>query len=250
MRTMSRLTTLAVILLLSVGQIGCGKESAKFPPATGNNDELAATLEGATLNLQILKESQLSFSGEQELGPGQFIPIAGSFTVSGGEVVSKIGSVEKRATFGSWSPIKNAAGRVIGYGFDLTSGEVVLPNVFLSVPPSELRVTNSYEAEDLGADYSLITLDPTKKHRLTVQYLIADGQGMFGSLRSSVSRATVSGAILLSPHEKLLSPTELDESTGFLAMTASCIGTRVRSGSEVFERREDGWYVGEVRASP
>ena len=265
----TNLKSFLILILLAVCILGCDKktgetqntekeesqtgrlahtESIVFPPRTGKNDELAVTLEGAEFKLKISKETPLTFAGERELGPNQFIPIDGAFTITGGVLVSKLGSVEMRATFGAWSTIKNATGGIVGYGFDLTDGEVVLPNVFLSDPPSGLRVANSYEFEDLGEDYCIIKLDPRKEHRLTVQNIMKDGEGMFGSMRSNTN-GKLSGTVLLVPQQQLHSLSEIDEVKSFLRMTASCIGTKVVSQSQTFERRNDGWYLGDVCVS-
>jgi len=240
--------------LLCLGvTLGCGgheeEQAVEFPPRTGAHDALAAKVADARLELRIDPEEPLVFSGIQELSGSQFVPVAGEFDVAGGELVSTLGPVTKRAQFGVWSYVEDAEGNVIGFGFDVVSGELVVPSVFTKEPPAGMRVANSYRAEDLGADYTLITLDPAEGHKVTIQSLMADGRGMFGSLRAKVEEATVSGEVRLEARPELLSPEEADAGRSFLTLTAACIGAKVEAQRHAFERRADGWYADEKRVS-
>ncbi len=132
-----------------------------------------------------------------------------SFSVLGGALVSRIGPLEKKANWGGWDFIDDAAGTEHrGWGYSLTSGEILLPRSTFDSPPTNTSVKNSFEIEAFGDNYILIRLDPAKGHRLCFLKV---------------------GRLQLP--------------------TAGYIGTQAEVDGRILERRADGWYLGTKKMS-
>lgn len=214
-----------------------------WPPRTHRLDsDASAVPSSAKLTLEIDPAAPLRWSGDMETQGGRFIPVQDAFTIQGGTLISRLGAVEKRATFSAWLPIQESSesNSVIGWGPCLTEGEVLLPNIFLQEVPKEGHVGNSFEAEDFRDGYTLIRLKPDKKHRLCVWFRKPTrGMVFFGSMRSS-GTAKISGAC-----DPLAGPSaEPEDKAPVLYCTAGCIGGEVQFGAWTFARKSDGWYVG------
>jgi hypothetical protein len=90
-----------------------------------------------------------------------------SYLVSSGALVSRLGKIEKKAKWGDWDFLFDTAGKDhVGWGYSLTSGDILLPRTAFASPPADASVQNSFEIEAFGDSYALIHLDPAKGHRL------------------------------------------------------------------------------------
>ena len=100
---------------------------------------------------------------------GNFIPREKkSIVVDGGLLVSQFGASKKTAQWGDWSEVWTDAShrQRAGWGYCLTSGEILLPRAALEKPPAGLFVQNTFVIESFGDRHVLITLDRAKGHRL------------------------------------------------------------------------------------
>jgi hypothetical protein len=132
-----------------------------------------------------------------------------SYVVLGGSLVTRIGSFEKKAKWGSWDFVYDATDKEkTAWGPDLTSGEILLPRSAFLSSPADASVENSFEIEASGSYYVLLRLDPTKHHHLCFL---------------NVGR--------------------------FQIPTVGYIGSRAEMNGQVLERKADGWYFGASRMS-
>jgi len=244
----------AVILLALLGCSERGKNGTsesnfsetkiEWPPRTARIDNSASSImPNAQLKLEIPKTALVKYSGAEESVGGIFVPIAGRFDVSEGKLVSKVGPIEKEASFKAWGYVyshgKNK--EVIGWGPCLTSGELIVSNIFIKSVPSDRMVENSFNAEDFGPNYTLIKLEPSKGHRLCI-WIKEQDSGM----RISPSKAVTkfgSGEIGGKCTESI------DSTDDLLFITAGYIGTTATFGDKKFVRQQDGWYYGTKKVS-
>lgn len=247
---MRSVVVVAVISVLAL--CGCGKEeqpatasSAKqieWPPRTGRNDQSAASImQDAQLTLEIPETAKVKYSGAQEPVGGNFAPVVGRFDVSGGTLVSKVGPIQKEATFHAWAYVYSDGKEkeVVGWGPCLTSGEIIVSNSVMQDVPSHFMVENSFDAEDFGPRYTLITLDPSKGHRLCIWLKVPDtGMRVSGGLTKFCS-GELGGKVADS----------MGSTDDLLFNTAGYIGTTVTFGDNKFLRQKDGWYLGTKKVS-
>ncbi len=122
--------------------------------------------------------------------------MAGEFNVSQGKLFSIVGSIYKEATFSDWTYVFAADGKkVIGWGACLTSGEVIVSNIFTKEVPSDVSVKNSFIAESFGDQYTLIKLDPSKDHKLCIWIKVPDFFGLGGGAFSVNDQMKLSGKV-------------------------------------------------------
>ena len=167
------------------------------------------------------------------------MPKEGEFEVKEGKLVSKLGDIEKRATFGSWAYVYSGPDKkkVVGWGPCLTSGEVLVPHIFVAGPPRDELVENSFLAEDFGTAYTLIKLDSSQKHRLCVLYRPPQPKGIMMIGRMGLSgKAEVGGKCTISEKED-----------SFFVSTATYVGTTAAIGGASLYRKIDRWYGGEKK---
>jgi hypothetical protein len=187
-----------------------------LPKTTKHDAEIAQIPPNAEIGFSIPKDEPLdaeSVGFGMRVDPyGNMTPVdKGSYVVKGGALVSKLGSIEKKAKWGDWDFVYEDASHTkkAGWGPSLTSGEILLPRKWFLDPPTDRFVQNSFEIESFGDDYVLIHLDPTKGHRLC-----------FMKIGSSNKQ-----------------------------QTAAFIGSKAEVNGKVFERKADGWYSGNTRLS-
>jgi hypothetical protein len=184
-----------------------------LPKSSKHETEVAQIPKDAQFDLFIPKAEALA---AKSLGWGwvdssfNFTPAEKkSYSVLGGALVSRIGRFEKKAKWGGWDFVDDAAGTEHrGWGYSLTSGEILLPRSAFDSPPTNTSVKNSFEIEAFGDNYVLIRLDLAKGHRLCFLKV---------------------GRLQLP--------------------TAGYIGTRAEVEGRIFERRVGGWYLGAKKMS-
>lgn len=247
---MRSVLVVAVICLLAL--FGCEKQEEpatassvkqlEWPPRTGRNDQSAASImQDAQLTLEIPETAKVKYSGAQEPVGGNFAPVVGGFDVSGGTLFSKVGPIQKEATFHAWAYVYSDGEKkeVVGWGPCLTSGEIIVSNIFTQDVPSNFMVENSFDAEDFGPRYTLITLDPSKGHRLCIWLKLPDtGMRVSGGI-TKLGSGEVGGKVADS----------IDSTDDLLFNTAGYIGTTATFGDKKFLRQKDGWYLGTKKVS-
>lgn len=148
-------------------------------PSTASHDlEVAKIPHDATVRLSIPQDRPLAtrsngwaridiYSVFQPLDKA-FKPLSKDiYAVLGGDLVTDLGDVKKTASFGSWDFVQWDDSSPYPYwSHSLTSGEVILPNKTL-LRPNDLVSNNFYAVEKFGPQFILITIDPSKGHRLT-----------------------------------------------------------------------------------
>lgn len=180
-----------------------------LPNSNRHDAELAQIPRDAELELMIPKEQPLTAksSGWGKVRTGfEFVPTDNkSYAVSGGALLSRLGGIEKKATWGDWDFVYGSARKeqtpMPQWGYTITSGEILLPRSVFVSPPTDAYVENSFEIEAFGDSYVLIHLDPAKGHRLCFL---------------QVGRSQLP--------------------------TAGFIGTKAEVNGKTLERRADGWY--------
>jgi len=207
----------------------------------GRNDQTVASItQGSELTLQIPKEAKVEYSGFQQAFVGTFAPVAGSFEVSGGKLISKVGDIQKEAMFKDWAYVYAAGDKkkVLGWGPCLTSGEVIVSNIFVRSVPSEYMVENRFDTEDFGPGFTLIRLDPSNGDRLCIWVKRPDtGMKVVGV--SDFGSGTFSGKVNDS----------IDYTDLVLVNTAGYIGTTTTFGDKKFVRQKEGWFLGTKKMS-
>lgn len=209
---MTSIVLVMISILLLFGGEACSKKEEPWPPRNGKHDAEAETITpGSEVELSIPKDAPVTSRGIETIIAGKFMPAKGSYEITGGEFISKLDRFIKTATFSTWTyiykdPIKK---EISGWGPCLTSGEVLLPNIFLLEGPKDQFIENSFEVVDFGRDFSLVKLDPLKGHRLCVQ---------------------------------------LTSGLKFI-VTAAYQGTKVSVNGKLLERKLDGWYKGDQLVS-
>jgi hypothetical protein len=184
-----------------------------LPGSSKHEADVAQISKDAELELFIPKDDPLASKsvGWGKVGTAfNFIPTEKkSYVVSGGALVSKIGAIEKKAKWGDWDFVQDAAHpQHVSWGHSLTSGEVLLPRaIFVSIP-TDAVVQNSFEIEAFGDTYVLIRLDPAKGHRLCFLQV---------------------GRLQLP--------------------TAGYVGTKAEVDGKILERKTDGWYLSSKKMS-
>lgn len=229
---------------MAIAALGCGESSPfeSWPPRNGENDGMA---EVGGLSIEVVhvisSRDTLRMDGRRDLAGAQFLPIEGEFHVLGGQLTSALGAVHRSANFGSWTLFYAGSTRqeIVGWGPCLTSGEVIVPNVFITEPPARRYVPNAFEAEDLGEYHTLVRLDESRGDKLCLGYRPADGSGYAGNLKAT-GRLDLSGQV----------DPVWASSDRMLFGTAGDAGSRVRVGAHTLDHRPDGWYLGELRVGP
>ena len=116
------------------------------------------------------------------------------------------------ANIGGWQYVKSVDGETLGWGPDLVDGKNVIPvNIFTVERVPDVQVENFFVVEDYGSDYTLVSLEQAKEHRLCMAYNGISAQGVQ------------------------------------IETTAMFPGTRAQVGDKVYELRRDGWYLGEEK---
>ena len=141
-------------------------------PRTGKyTSESSKISPSAKLLYYIPKNSPLRSTGSGGIDSNlNFVPRSDkrSIRVLGGTLVSVVGitSVEasRKASFGSWGFIYADARRskVVGWGYSLTNGEVIVSREQFRRAPTNRVVFNRFRIEAIGDKYLLIKLDPRK----------------------------------------------------------------------------------------
>jgi len=184
----------------------------KWPPQTGKNDSLFATIPSdAELNISIPEDDPINFSGTEELGSdGKFLPRKGSYFITGGSLVTELGQIKKIAKFNGWDYVYNDEKHkdIYHWGPCLVHGELLIPSKLFSNQTSDLFVNNYYECEDFGEKYILVKLDSTKNHKIVV----------------------------------------ISKRGGFM-ITVGLPGSKAQVENVIFQRKIDGWYVDENKVS-
>lgn len=230
-----------VLLTATLLLAGCGKSVApeKFTSTLGQHvkretDSLSwiprtgkYTLEsskispGAKLLYYIPKNSPLRSTGSGGVDSNlNFVPRSDkrSIRVLGGTLVSVAGvtSVEasRKASFGSWDFIYADARRskVVGWGYSLTSGEVIVSREQFRRAPTNRVVFNRFEIEAFGDKYLLIKLDPRK----------GDSLCLFDESGQSRNVGVMWGPLQFVP-------------------TAGYVGSIADAGGKAYERTAGGW---------
>ena len=237
---------MSMVLALAAA-MGCSggddEGSNAWPPRAGQNDALAAKIDAdAELIWEIPTATPVKWNGSRDLIDGEFIPVEGEFEVVGGQLISRVGLVEKRATVSGWTVVRNGTpeGKVVGWGVCLTDGELIVPNLFAREAPAGKWVANAFTAENLGDRFTLIRLEAIKSDRFCLLYRPPQtGYAMFGSMRATGS-ATITG----------ICTDEFEGDDSGLFLTTGFIGSKAREGDRSFLRKADGWYYGDRKITP
>jgi hypothetical protein len=256
---------LATLLFGLVGCDGGPAAPTEWPPRLHRLDERAASLPAsAALEWKIDSDKPLGWSGNMNLKDRRFLPVSGRFEVEGGVLVSRLGNMVKRATFGAWAPVRKSAvdPETIGWGPCLVKGEVIVPNVFLAKESAGVWVENRYEVEDLGERHSLIRLRVGEEDRLCVRFRepleesakygqwAQEGDAtVFGPFGSPTLRLDFK-VFRLGKGEAGTVPLEEPDASPVLAFTTNAPGTRACMGEWEFLRKGDGWHLGGERVGP
>lgn len=114
------------------------------------------------------------------------------------------------SNIGDWQYVKSASGETLGWGPDIVDGKSVIPvNIFMVDVVPDVQVDNFFVVEDHGSDYTLVSLEKDKGHRLCMAYNGISAEG------------------------------------AQIQTTAMFPGTRAQIGDNVYELKRDGWYLGE-----
>ena len=169
--------------------------------------DLSEISEDSEVEYEIPHDEPLDSKGTGKIDTyGNFTPIdKKSYQITGGALVSTLGTIKKKAKFKDWDFVYEDTTRTKkgGWGPLLVHGEMIVPKSLFSSQLSYVS-QNSFEAESFGEKYVLIRLDSTKGHRLCFW--------------------------------------ELPDGSRFA--TVGIIGTKVEVGGNIVERKADGWYLG------
>ena len=165
---MQRLAFLAaaVILTGALSIIGCSKEKPQegkpsWPPRTNGQDENPdAALDRSLLKLKIPEEDALTFRGFMKAENGVWVPRA-NFEVTGA-LVTNLGETEHVARFGAATIAQRSRedDDPVAWAAQLTSGSLLVPDVFADVKLPQLYIRSKYHAESFGQHFTLITVQP------------------------------------------------------------------------------------------
>lgn len=90
-----------------------------------------------------------------------------------GSFVTSLGSLQKKAEFGSidyiYSGWNQSASGKLAWVACLTKGDLILPIEYFEHGPSDRFVDNYFEAVSFGKNWVLISLDPKKQHRFSLE---------------------------------------------------------------------------------
>lgn len=199
--TKSLLSIATVFLFLG----GCGEPSGKivWPPRTHTHDQEAAGIPSNANGIVVHMPDRISFSGPVGFdasgnaapgggfkldGLGNITPMGG---FSSGTLVTSIGSIEKRASFGGRSMIwedKTLSKVIQEIALYVYSGEVLITKDQLLNQGALGYTENRFSIEDFGDDMFIVKLDPSKKHRLC---LLRDGTPTAGFVGTKIDHQGV-----------------------------------------------------------
>jgi hypothetical protein len=170
-----------------------------LPSSEAHAAEVGRIPQGAKYSLYIPEETPLKTHSEAPGGIDSylnFVPtVKKSLVVDGGTLVSELGPVRKTAKWGDWAEVWKDSSRSVrvGWGYCVTSGEIMLPRSVFEAPPPDKFVQNAFEIEPFGDGNVLIRLDPAKGHRLC---FFEGDNGKLATAGWVGSKAEVSGKVL------------------------------------------------------
>jgi hypothetical protein len=197
-------------------------DSLSWIPRTDKYSSEASKISAAADLLYIIpKKSPLRSTGSGGIDSyGNFVPRTDkqSLMVFGGTLASRVGitnvEASREASFGSWDFIYADTGKsnVVGWGYSLTNGEVIVSREQFRRAPTNRVVFNRFEIETFGDKYLIIRLDPRKRDSLC----------LFDESGQSRSVGALWGPFPVIP-------------------TAGYVGSTADVGGTLYERTAHGW---------
>jgi len=223
-----KITVPIVVILVLCGCSGKGNLQSEraptnlskwswLPPSDTHDPDLDKVPLGAEVRFYVPAEAPLTthcVACKIDTNLNAVPTVKGSLVVDGGALVSQLGSISVTARWGDWDIVwaDHARTARVGWGYCLTSGNIILPREVFENPPPDRFVQNAFQIEPFGLGNVLIGLDPAKGNRLC----FLGNPPTAGSMGSP---------------------------------TAGWIGSKAEVNGRVLERKADGWYSGATRMS-